>query len=96
MGYILHPLSRGDNMDVKKRNGSTETFMPEKVVVSAVKAGASYDMARDIASSLSSRTESTMDSSEIRSYVLSELRSRGATSVADSWESYDSERRSSA
>ena len=82
-------------MEVRKRNGSTETFMSEKVVVSAVKAGASYDMAREIASSLSSRTESTIDSSEIRSYVLSELRSRGASSVADSWESYDSERRSS-
>ncbi|MGD2072219.1 MAG: ATP cone domain-containing protein [Candidatus Thorarchaeota archaeon] len=82
-------------MEVRKRNGSTEIFMPEKVVVSTVRAGASYEMAREIASSLSSRTESMIDSSEIRSYVLSELRSRNASSAADSWESYDRERKSS-
>ena len=81
-------------MEVRKRNGSTETFMSEKVVVSAVKAGASYEMAREIASSLSSRTDSIMESSEIRLYVLSELRSRGASSAADSWESYDRESKS--
>ena len=77
-------------MEVSKRSGSTETFMPEKVVVSAVKAGASYTTAREIASSLSSKTESTITSSEIREFILSELRSRGETSAADSWESYDS------
>ncbi|MGY5874400.1 MAG: ATP cone domain-containing protein [Candidatus Thorarchaeota archaeon] len=77
-------------MEVKKRSGTTETFMSEKVVVSAVKAGASYEIAREIASSLSSRTESTIESSEIREFILSELRSKGATSAADSWESYDS------
>ncbi|MFW9800133.1 MAG: ATP cone domain-containing protein [Candidatus Thorarchaeota archaeon] len=80
-------------MEVKKRDGSTEAFMPEKVVVSAVKSGASYDTAREIASSLSSRTEKTIESSEIREYVLTELRSRGASSAADSWESYDRERK---
>ena len=80
-------------MEVKKRNGSTELFMPEKVVVSAVKSGASYEVAREIASSLSSRKEETMASSEIREYVLTELRSKGASSAADSWESYDRERK---
>lgn len=76
-------------MKVKKRDGSTEVFMPEKVVVSAVKAGAPYDTARDIASSLSKRSESTMKSTEIRNYVLSELRSRKAATAADAWETYD-------
>lgn len=76
-------------MKVKKRDGSTEVFMPEKVIVSAVKAGAPYETARDIASSLSKRSESGMKSSEIRTYVLSELRSRKAASAADSWEAYD-------
>ncbi|MGY5879245.1 MAG: ATP cone domain-containing protein [Candidatus Thorarchaeota archaeon] len=76
-------------MEVVKRNGSTEIFMPEKVVVSAVKSGAPYETARDIASSLSSRSESTMKSTEIRSYVISELRSRKAATAADAWESYD-------
>lgn len=63
--------------------------MPEKVVVSAVKSGAPYETARDIASSLSNRSESTMQSTEIRSYVLTELRSREAAAAADAWESYD-------
>ena len=76
-------------MNITKRNGSTEVFMPEKVVVSAVKSGAPYETARDIASSLSKRSESTMKSSEIREYVLTELRSRKAASAADSWEAYN-------
>jgi transcriptional repressor NrdR len=76
-------------MKVTKRDGSSEVFMPEKVVVSAVKAGAPYETARDIASSLSKRKESTMKSSEIRKHVLSELRTRKAASAADSWEAYD-------
>ena len=76
-------------MEVVKRNGSTEVFMPEKVVVSAVKSGAPYETARDIASSFSSRSESKMKSTEIREYVISELRSRKAASAADAWESYD-------
>jgi len=78
-------------MKIEKRDGSTEAFMPEKVVVSSVKAGAPYETAKEIASSLSSRSESTMKSSEVREYVLSELRSRGATSSADAWEAYDRE-----
>ena len=76
-------------MEVTKRDGSTEAFMPEKVVVSAVKAGAPYETARDIASSLSKSSESTMKSTEIREYVLSELRTRKAAKAADSWEAYD-------
>ena len=81
-------------MEVRKRDSSTEIFMPEKVVVSAVKCGCPYDTAREIASSLSERSESIIESSEIRSYVISELRSRNASSAADSWESYDSEKKS--
>jgi transcriptional repressor NrdR len=76
-------------MKVMKRNGSTEVFMPEKVVVSAVKSGAPYETARDIASSLSKRSESSMKSTEIRKYVLTELRAKKAVSAADAWESYD-------
>jgi transcriptional regulator NrdR family protein len=76
-------------MDVKKKTGKTEPFMPEKVVVSLVKAGAPYDVAKQIAQSLSSRSVSTMKSSEIREYVLSQLKSKGLTSVVAHWESYD-------
>jgi transcriptional repressor NrdR len=80
-------------MNVIKRDGSTEAFMPEKIVVSAVKSGAPYETARDIASLFSERTESTMKSSEIREHVLSELRTRKAASAADAWEAYDRERK---
>jgi transcriptional regulator NrdR family protein len=81
-------------MEVKKRDGSTEVYMPEKVVVSAVKCGCPYDTAREIASSLSERSESTIESTEIREYVLSELRSREASSAADAWEVYDRDKKS--
>ena len=81
-------------MEIKKRDGSTEIYMSEKVVVSAVKCGAPYEIAREIAGSLSERSEATMKSSEIREYVLTELRSKGAASAADSWEAYDKKRKS--
>jgi 2-phosphoglycerate kinase len=84
------PKQGSEIMEVSKKSGTTEVFMPEKVVVSAVKCGCSYDTAREIASSLSSRSESSITTSEIRKFVLSEMRSKGATSAADSWESYDS------
>ena len=81
-------------MEVKKRDGTTEAFMTEKVVVSVVKSGAPYEDAREIASSLSSRSESVLESSEIREYVISELTSRGQTSAVEHWEEYDKTRRS--
>ena len=81
-------------MEIKKRDGSTEIYMSEKVGVSAVKCGAPYEISREIASSLSKRSEATMRSSEIREYVLTELRSKGAASAADSWEAYDKKRKS--
>jgi len=76
-------------MDVKKRTGKTEPFMPEKVVVSIVKAGAPYEVAKQIAQSLSAKPVSSMKSSEIREFVLKELKTKGYTSVATHWESYD-------
>ncbi len=78
-------------MEVKKRSGSTEPFIPEKIVVSAVKSGCPYEIAREIASSLESRAESSLTTSEIREFVLTEMRSRGATSAAESWETYEKE-----
>ena len=74
---------------VAKRDGSTEVFMSEKVVVSAVKAGAPYEVAQEIAAALAQRSETTMQSEEIRDFVLTELRSREAGPAADAWELYD-------
>lgn len=79
-------------MQIKKNDGTLEPYMPEKVVVAAVKAGAPYQTARDIAASLSTRTESVMTAADVRKYVLTELRSRGATQAADHWEAYDRKR----
>ena len=76
-------------MQIKKRDGSLEPYMPEKVVVSAVKSGAPVQTARDIAASLSTRTEPVMKSTDVRTHVLSELRSKGAAKSADTWEAYD-------
>ena len=79
-------------MQVKKRDGSIEAFMPEKVVVSIVKTGAPYEDARSIASSLSKRTDAQMTSSAIKDYVHTELKSRGHTSSIDHWNKYDQSR----
>jgi transcriptional repressor NrdR len=79
-------------MQVKKRNGSLEAFMPEKVVVSIVKSGAPYKDARSIADSLSRRSESTMESSSIRDYIHTELKSRGFASAVEDWNEYDQTR----
>lgn len=80
-------------MKVVKRNGERETFMPEKITVSAVKAGASYDTARSIAGSAQSEFESVAETAQIRDYVLEELRSREEESAAESWERYDREKK---
>ncbi|MGV9103050.1 MAG: ATP cone domain-containing protein [Promethearchaeia archaeon] len=80
-------------MEVVKRSGERETFMPEKITVSAVKAGASYDTARSIAGSAQSEFESIAETAQIRDYVLTELRSRGEKSAAQSWERYDQEKK---
>ncbi|MGQ4912748.1 MAG: ATP cone domain-containing protein [Candidatus Thorarchaeota archaeon] len=81
-------------MQVRKRDNSLEAFMPEKVVVSIVKSGAPYEVARSIADSLSSRSDAEMTSSSIREYVHSELKSRGHTASVDHWTKYETEKRS--
>ena len=82
-------------MQVRKQDGTLEVFMPEKVVVSIVKSGAPYEDARSIASSLSSRSENEMESSEIREFVHSQLRNRGHKSSIKSWNEYDREMKES-
>lgn len=80
-------------MEVVKRSGEREAFMPEKITVSAVKAGAPYETARSIAGAAQSEFESVTETAQIRDYVLSELRERGEVSVAESWERYDHEKK---
>jgi len=82
-------------MQVRKQNGSTEAFMPEKVVVSIVKSGAPYEDARSIAASLSSRSDKEMSSSDIRDFVHSQLKNRGHKSSLESWKEYEREMKQS-
>ena len=76
-------------MQVKKRSGSTEEFMPEKIVVSMVKSGVSYEIAKEVAGSFSSRTEDVIESSAIKEHIFSEFKSRNLTSATDHWEKHN-------
>lgn len=58
---------------VRKRDGQLEEFVPEKVIVSALKSGASVAVARLIAQDVESQARDGIPTSEIRSIVLSRL-----------------------
>jgi transcriptional regulator NrdR family protein len=46
---------------VIKKDGETEPFIKEKIVVSAVKTGAHVDIARDIADKIEKKLEKVID-----------------------------------
>jgi transcriptional repressor NrdR len=58
---------------VIKKDGKIEPFIKEKIVVSAVKTGASVDIARNIADKIESRSKDDIKTSWIRKQVLDEL-----------------------
>ena len=92
----VHAFSKeGTKMQIRKRDGSIEAFMPEKVVVSIVKSGAPYKDARSIADSLSNRNEKIMETTDVRDFVHSELKSRGHKSSIENWNRYETEEKSS-
>jgi transcriptional regulator NrdR family protein len=76
-------------MQVKKRDGTLEAFMPEKIVVSIVKSGAPYDMAKQIAATVSKRTDKVIQSSAIKDIILGELATKGQTAAVAHWRQYD-------
>ncbi|MDD1652540.1 MAG: ATPase [Methanomicrobiales archaeon] len=61
---------------VTKRDGRKESFIPEKVVVSALKAGATPDYARTIAQDVGRNAKEGISTQEIRIKVLSQLRAK--------------------
>ena len=76
-------------VDVKKRDGRTEPFMQEKIVVSAVKAGIAPDDAREIAREIERSARSgVLSTDEIRAGVLSRIRDISPESE-NSWRAYD-------
>jgi 2-phosphoglycerate kinase len=61
---------------VTKRDGSTEEFIPEKIVVSVVKVGVPADVARQIAKDVQNKLKEKASTVEIRKMVLEELRKK--------------------
>lgn len=73
---------------VKKRDGQLEEFVPEKVIVSALKSGASVGVARRIAKDVESQAKEETPSDEIRRLVLSKLRQENPE-LEKNWQMYD-------
>lgn len=60
---------------VVKKSGKKEEFIPEKIVVSAVKSGATPEVARNIAKKVEKIDKEEIETGEIRKMVLHELKS---------------------
>jgi transcriptional repressor NrdR len=73
---------------VIKKNGDKETFIKEKIVVSAVKAGAPLKVARDIAKQVDEHPEDEIITKWIRQYVLNKLKYHNSE-WHDNWINYD-------
>jgi hypothetical protein len=61
---------------VKKRDGRKEVFIPEKIVVSAIKSGAPPDVARIIAQDIERTAKEGMTTKEIKTKTLHLLKSK--------------------
>jgi len=61
---------------VKKRDGRKEPFVAEKIVVSAIKAGAPPDVARSIAREIELHAIEGVPAKEIRGKVLGMLKAK--------------------
>ena len=73
---------------VIKKNGAKEPFIKEKIVVSAVKAGAPVKIARDIAKQVEEHPEIEIKTKWIRQYVLNKLKYHNSKWY-DQWVNYD-------
>jgi len=73
---------------VIKKNGEKEQFIKEKIVVSAVKAGAPVDIARDIAKQVEEHNKEDLETKWIRQYVLNKLKYHNSK-WHDRWINYD-------
>ncbi len=75
-------------VDVVKRDGRREPFVPEKITVSAVKAGAPPEEARRIAKAVERVARDGISTDEIRRRVLEQLRDQNRT-WEQNWIIYD-------
>jgi transcriptional regulator NrdR family protein len=58
---------------VIKKDGKTEPFIKEKIVISAIKTGAPVDVARNIADKIETHPDEDIKTAWIRKKVLDEL-----------------------
>ncbi|KAA0002413.1 MAG: ATPase [Thermoplasmata archaeon] len=72
---------------VVKKDGREE-FIPEKIVVAAVKSGAKPEVARKIAKDIEKIDKEKIESSEIREEVLKNLRNE-SPALEKKWLAYD-------
>jgi len=73
---------------VIKKDGRKEVFIKEKIIVSAVKTGASIDVARKIANEIEEHPEENLKTIWIRKHVLSKLESHNPD-WPKKWYNYD-------
>ncbi|HEC76656.1 MAG TPA: ATPase [Thermoplasmatales archaeon] len=73
---------------VVKKSGKKEEFIPEKIVVSAVKSGATPEVARNIAKKIEKIEKDEIETREIREIVLHELKGINP-SWHEKWLAYD-------
>ncbi|MFX1598106.1 MAG: ATP cone domain-containing protein [Promethearchaeota archaeon] len=59
---------------IKKRDGRSENFVAEKIVVSAVKSGAPASVAREIAKKVEAEVKDGISTKDIKRMVLEMLR----------------------
>lgn len=74
---------------IKKRDGHKEPFIPEKIIVSAIKSGAPPDYARSIAQDIERSTKDGATTQEVKAKVLSMLKSKNPEWERN-WMVYDS------
>jgi len=73
---------------VIKKDGRKEEFIPEKIVVSAIKSGASVNKAREIAKKVEGIEKEEIETQEIREIVLNEL-NKINPNLPKKWLAYD-------
>ena len=75
-------------VQIKKRDGRKEPFIPEKIIVSAIKSGSPPDYARTIAQDIERNTKDGATTQEIKVKVLSMLKSKNPEWERN-WKVYD-------
>jgi len=84
------------NINVEKRNGSLEAFNEEKLAKGVSRSGTPFMMAKDIAKSIHTKLKennnnsnnNTIRSSQIKEFVIEELKSRNENVIAESYSGY--------